>query len=75
LSPGLIQISQYLETNIEQGKLPRVDPEILTTALMMTTFVHPGVSRLIDRNHSLHQGSPGASRTYSRFWLALLAPG
>ncbi len=75
LSPGLIQISQYLETNIKQGKLPRVDPEILTTALMMTTFVHPGVSRLIDRNHPLHQGSPGASRTYSSFWLALLAPG
>jgi AcrR family transcriptional regulator len=75
LSPGLLQISQYLETNIEHGKLRRVDSAILTTALMMTTLVHPGISKLIDRNDSLYQGSPEAGRAYVKFWLALLAPG
>jgi AcrR family transcriptional regulator len=74
LSPGLVKISRYLEINIEQGKLRQVDPAILTTALMMTTVVHPGISKLIDRNRSLYRSSGEAGRTYSKFWLALLVP-
>jgi len=75
LSPGLVKISRYLEMNIEQGRLRQVDPAILTTALMMTTVVHPGISKLIDRNRSLYRCSPDAGQTYSKFWLALLVPG
>jgi AcrR family transcriptional regulator len=75
LSPNLLKISRYLEMNIEQGKLRQVDPAILTTALMMTTLVHPGISELIDRNRSLYQSLPEAGRTYSKFWLTLLLPG
>jgi AcrR family transcriptional regulator len=75
LSPSLVKIRRYLEMNIEQGKLRPVDPAILTTALMMTTVVHPGISKLIDRSRSLYRNSPEAGRTYSKFWLALLVPG
>jgi hypothetical protein len=75
LSPGLLQISEYLETNIEHGKLRRVDSTILTTALMMTTLLHPGISRLINRGHRPYQRSPEDDRAYTRFWLDLLSPG
>jgi len=75
LSPNLLKISRYLEMNIEQGKLRQVDPAILTTALMMTTLVHPGISELIDRNRALYQRFPQAGRTYSKFWLTVLLPG
>jgi AcrR family transcriptional regulator len=75
LSPGLIQISQYLETSIERGKLRRVDSSILTTALIMTTLVQPGISKLIDRNRFFSQNTQEAGRAYAKFWLALLVSG
>jgi AcrR family transcriptional regulator len=74
LSPGLLQISRYLETSIVRGNLRSVDSAILTTALMMTTLLHPGISRLLHRDHSLLQASPDAGPAYTKFWLDLLAP-
>jgi AcrR family transcriptional regulator len=75
LSPLLSQISRYLETNIQHGKLRRLDPTILTTALVMTTLMHPGISRLINHKNPIYQNSPEAGRAHARFWLDLLAPG
>ena len=73
LSPALAQINQYLESSIEHGKIRRVDSAILTTALMMTTLVHPGVSRLIQRNRPVYKGSPRPpGPTRSSGWICLL---
>jgi AcrR family transcriptional regulator len=74
LSPVLAQINQYLEFSIKHGKIRRVDSTVLTTALMITTLAHPGISRLIHRNHPVYQNAPEAGLAYAKFWLDLLAP-
>ncbi len=75
LSPVLSQFSRYLDTNIKEGKLRGLDPTILTAALMMTTLMHPGISKLIGSDTPLFRSSPEAGRAYARFWLDLLSPG
>jgi AcrR family transcriptional regulator len=74
LSPSLCAIRQYLETNMKNEKLRRSDPSILTTALMMTTLIHPEMSRLINGGQRSYRNSQEASHAYAEFWLGLLAP-
>lgn len=72
-SPALSAISGYLEVNIERGKLRGLDPTTLTAALIMTTFMHPWISKLINGDNNSSIGQEG-NRAYTRFWLDLLAP-
>jgi AcrR family transcriptional regulator len=74
LTPVLSQINQYLDTKIKDGKLRGLDPTILTSALMMTTLMHPEISKLIKSNKPSKRSNPKASRAYANFWLDLLAP-
>jgi AcrR family transcriptional regulator len=74
LSPVFSQFSHYLDANMKEGKLRGLDPTILTAALMMTTLMHPGISKLIGGDGSSFRNSPEAGRAYSRFWLDLLSP-
>ncbi len=74
LSPFLLTINRYLETNIRTGKLRNLDPPMVTAALMMTTLMHPGISRLMDIGSHPYSDSRDAGRTYARFWLEVLAP-
>lgn len=73
LSPIMLQISGYLETNIKCGRIRGKDPAILMAALITTTLIHPEISRLICRDKSLYRDTQCAGREYSRFWLDLLA--
>jgi AcrR family transcriptional regulator len=75
LSPAFSQVSRYLEINIKDGKLRGLDPTILTSALLMTSLMHPGIERLIGRSGPGISGKPDAANSYASFWLDLLVPG
>lgn len=74
LSPVLSAISQYLEANINSGRLRGSDATMLTAALTMTTLMHPEISTLINRNKFTYRNTQEAGRAYARFWLDLLVP-
>jgi AcrR family transcriptional regulator len=73
LSPALSAISQYLKTNIKDGKIRDLDPATMIVALTMTTLTHGEISPLIERDKPLlnHQEK---NRAQARFWLDVLAP-
>lgn len=74
LSPVLSAINHYLEINIKSGKLRDLDPTILTSALIMTVLMHPGIYKLIDGNKPAYSNSLEAHRAHVRFWLDLIVP-
>jgi hypothetical protein len=75
LSPAFSQLSRYLENNIKDGKLRGLDPTILTSALLMTSLMHPGIERLIGRSGPGISGKTNGANLYASFWLDLLVPG
>jgi AcrR family transcriptional regulator len=74
LSPALSAISQYLEMNIEGGKIRDLDPITVTVAFMMTALTHTEISQLIDKNKPLLNHKE-KYRAQTRFWLDMLTPG
>jgi AcrR family transcriptional regulator len=74
LSPVLSTINHYLEMNIRNGRIRDLDPTILTSALIMTVLMHPGIYSLIDGNKPVYSTSLEAHRAYARFWLDLIVP-
>ncbi len=74
LSEDLSAISHYLKAVMKTGKIRDLDPAMLTTALLTTTLMHPGINRLLDDEVVIHANSQDAARTHARFWLELLAP-
>jgi AcrR family transcriptional regulator len=74
LSEDLSAISHYLRAVMKAGKMRDLDPAMLTTALLTTTLMHPGINRLLEGEVAIHANSQDAARTHARFWLELLAP-
>ena len=74
LSEDLSAISHYLKAVMKTGKIRDLDPDMLTTALLTTTLMHPGMIRLLDGNITIHANTQDAARTHARFWLELLTP-
>jgi AcrR family transcriptional regulator len=74
LSPVFSAINHYLEMNIRSGKIRDLDPTILTSAMIMTVLMHPGIYNLIDGDKPVYSKSLEAHRTYARFWLDLIVP-
>jgi AcrR family transcriptional regulator len=74
LSEDLSAISHYLKAVMKTGKIRDLDPDMLTTALLTTTLMHPGMIRLLDGNITLHANTQDTARTHARFWLELLTP-
>ena len=74
LSPVFSTINHYLEMNIKSGKIRDLDPTILTSALIMTVLMHPGIYNLIDGGKPVYSRGLEAHRTYARFWLDLIVP-
>jgi AcrR family transcriptional regulator len=74
LSPVFSAINHYLEMNIKSGKVRDLDPTILTSALIMTVLMHPGIYNLIDGDKPVYSNSLEAHRAYARFWLDLIVP-
>jgi AcrR family transcriptional regulator len=74
LSPLLGPISQYLTLSMQRGALRELDPAMLTTALMMSAVVYPGLSRFLGAEQLSHSGNREPARVFSRFWLEVLTP-
>jgi AcrR family transcriptional regulator len=75
LAPFFRSISDYLEANIENGRIRNLDPMLMTTAMVLTTFAQPEISALIKGNPSSKLDSRNAIEEYIDFWLrALMLP-
>jgi len=74
ISPFLLTINRYVETNIKNGRLRDLDPLMVTASLMMTALMHPGISLLIDAGNPPFSDSRDAGQAYAKFWLDVLAP-
>jgi AcrR family transcriptional regulator len=74
LAPDLSAINDYLTTNMKSGRIREMDPTMLTSALMTTALMHPGISKLIEGNNPAYSNSLEASRAHAKFWLELLTP-
>jgi AcrR family transcriptional regulator len=74
LLPAVSQISQYLETNINAGRIRGVNSTMLTTALMMTSVVHPAIFEMVGGDQPQHKNGRTTDNAYAKFWLDLLVP-
>jgi AcrR family transcriptional regulator len=74
LTPMLGAISQYLTLSIQRGTLRDLDPAMLTTALMMSAVVYPGLSKFLGGDPASQTGNRDPARVYTKFWLEVLAP-
>jgi len=74
LSPIFGAFNQYLAKNVERGRIRKLDPRMITSALAMTVMVHPELSRLISGSPPPHSDNREAVRAYTKFWLDILIP-
>jgi len=74
LSPILSAISHYVEMNMKSEKVRRLDPTMVTAALVTTVMAHAEISRLIGGDKLSYPGSREAADAYTRFWLDVLTP-
>jgi AcrR family transcriptional regulator len=64
-------ITDYLNANIETGKVRNLNPTIATAAMVLTTVVQPELSRLIGSNLS-KLNSRQVIDEYADFWMYVL---
>lgn len=74
LSPIFSAVNRYLASNIECGKLRKVDPSLLTAALATTVMLHPEFTKLIAGVPPPYSDSREAIQVYTKFWLEVLVP-
>jgi AcrR family transcriptional regulator len=74
LAPVFSTINHYLEMNSKSGKIRDLDFTMLTSALIMTGLMHPGIYSLIEGNKPVYSNNLEAHRAYSKFWLDLIVP-
>jgi AcrR family transcriptional regulator len=74
LSPIFSAVNRYLASNIESGKMRRMDPSLLTAALASSVMVHPEFTKLIAGAPPPYSDSREAIQVYTRFWLDVLLP-
>jgi AcrR family transcriptional regulator len=74
LAPVFSAIRQYVAMNIEKEKVRKLDPTLVTAALVSTVIAHAEIARLIDGDKLPFPGSREAASAYTRFWLDVLMP-
>jgi AcrR family transcriptional regulator len=74
LSPIFSVISEYVETSIKTEKVRKLDPTMVTAALVTTVMAHAEIARLIGDQRQPFPGSREAASAYTKFWLDVLAP-
>jgi AcrR family transcriptional regulator len=74
LSPIFSTINRYLTLSIERGAMRSLDPSLVTTALAMTTMLHPEFSRLISGALQPSINSQEIIKAHTKFWLNVLLP-
>jgi AcrR family transcriptional regulator len=73
-SPVISAINHYIEMNIRSGKIRDMDSTMLTSALIMTALMPPGIYNLICDMNPLYSNSREAHSEYAKFWLELTIP-
>ncbi|MGH9342154.1 MAG: TetR/AcrR family transcriptional regulator [Terriglobia bacterium] len=73
-SPIFSTVNRYLTSSMERGKLRNLDPAMVTTALAMTTMLHPEFLALINGVPPAHSDSQQAIQAYTKFWIEVLVP-
>jgi AcrR family transcriptional regulator len=74
LTPLFTAISRFLATNMENGRLRNLNPEIVTVAMALTAIAQPELSKLIGSSALSQMGGRESVDEYSRFWLKVLLP-
>jgi len=74
LAPIFLAINGYLAVHVESGKMRKVDPGMVTAALVATVIVLPEFSKLINSTVPQYADDKEAVRAYTKFWLDVLAP-
>jgi AcrR family transcriptional regulator len=74
LTPLFTEISRFLTTNMEKGRLRDLNPEIVTVAMALTAIAQPELSKLIGGSTLSQMGGRESIDEYSRFWLKVLMP-
>jgi len=74
LSPIFSTVNRYLESNIESGKLRKLDSSLITAALATTVMVHPEFTKLLTGSRLPYSDTREAIQVYSEFWLDVLVP-
>jgi AcrR family transcriptional regulator len=67
-------INQYLATNMQRGVIHNLDPTMLTASFMMLAVMHPGLSKLLDKDKPRSADDREPARAFARFWLGVLIP-
>ena len=66
LSPIFSTVNRYLESNIESGKLRKLDSSLITAALATTVMVHPEFTKLLTGSRLPYSDTREAIQVYSR---------
>jgi len=74
LSPIFSTVYRYLATNIEIGRLRKLNPSMLTAALTTVVMVHSEFSKFIAGAAPPYTDSREAIQAYTKFWLDILMP-
>ncbi len=74
LAPAFNAISGYLASVVSSGKVRKVDPVMVSAALISMVMVYPWLSRHTSSSISRYPDSRAAERAYTAFWLDVLAP-
>ena len=74
LTPLFTAIANYLETNIQLGRVRNLNPAIMTAGIALTVFAQPELSTLIDGCRLSKFDTRQAVEAYSAFWLGALVP-
>ena len=73
-APMLSALEHYLAGHARQGTIQGRDTTMLTTALLSSTLMQPGVARLLAQDNLSGASSKDPARPYANFWLELLLP-
>jgi AcrR family transcriptional regulator len=74
LAPLFTSIASYLNTNMESGKLRKLNPSIVTAAIVLTVIAQPELSKLVAGSAFSRLGGRDSIDEYTKFWLKVLMP-
>lgn len=74
LTPLFTAITNYLISNMENGKLQGLNPRIVTAAMALTAIAQPELSNLIGGGRASQLSGRELVEEYLAFWLKVLVP-
>jgi AcrR family transcriptional regulator len=74
LAPAFSAIKRYIANGVQQGRIRKLDPAMVTTALTAMVLVHPWFSLHAEEANTSFADSRAAECAYTAFWLEVLTP-